>query len=110
MLITWYCFRYAFVKSGDKCCACGFPLMTRGFYVFPCGHKFHNDCLVGEVVPHLSGSKRDRVEELQRRLVAKDHSPMASLVTSTAPTPLARPELHHIKVNILLQDLEAHQD
>ncbi len=59
-------------------------------------------------MPHLSGSKRDRVEELQRRLVAKDHSPMASLVTSTAPTPLARPELHHIKVNILLQHMGAH--
>ena len=44
-----YCYRYAFVNAQDKCAACGFPLMMRGFYIFPCNHKFHNDCLIGEV-------------------------------------------------------------
>ena len=42
-------FRYAFVRAQDKCTICGFPLVTRFFYVFPCSHKFHADCLVTEV-------------------------------------------------------------
>lgn len=53
--------RYAFVKSGDKCSSCGFPLMTRGFYVFPCGHKFHNDCLVSEVRTGIHTFSQERL-------------------------------------------------
>lgn len=64
--------KFAFVKSADKCAACGFPLMTRGFYLFPCQHKFHSDCLIGEVVPNLSSKKRSRVEDLQRKLAEYD--------------------------------------
>lgn len=48
--IQWlFYFRYAFVSATDKCAACNFPLMARSFYLFPCHHKFHSDCLIGEV-------------------------------------------------------------
>jgi len=82
--------KYSFVKAQDKCASCGFPLMTRGFYLFPCGHAFHNDCLIREVLPYLSSSKRNTVEELQRRLMSKE-----GLKKSGSPTVVAslgRPE------------------
>ena len=45
--LAW--FRFACVKAQDKCSCCGYPLMTRAFYVFPCQHRFHSDCLIAEV-------------------------------------------------------------
>lgn len=33
----------------DQCCICNFPLMTRLFYVFPCDHSYHADCLKNKV-------------------------------------------------------------
>ena len=46
-------FRYAFVNAIDKCAACNFPLMARSFYLFPCQHKFHSDCLIEEVIQNF---------------------------------------------------------
>lgn len=60
--------KFAFVKAQDKCYICKFPLMTQAFYVFPCEHKFHRNCLISEVIPNLPTSKRKRVEELQKKL------------------------------------------
>lgn len=39
------------MKAEDKCSVCTYPLMSRAFYLFPCGHKFHMDCLIAEVSP-----------------------------------------------------------
>ncbi|XP_064634570.1 vacuolar protein sorting-associated protein 18 homolog [Lineus longissimus] len=64
--------KYAFIKAQDKCAACSFPLLTRNFYVFPCMHRFHTDCLVSEVLPHLLPTSRRRVEELQRKIASRD--------------------------------------
>ncbi|CAH1786190.1 unnamed protein product [Owenia fusiformis] len=66
--------KYAFVKGQDKCSSCNFPLMTRNFYLFPCMHRFHTDCLVAEVTPYLTSAKRSQVIELQRRLGTHDGS------------------------------------
>lgn len=71
--------KFAFVKAQDKCAACSFPLMTRGFYLFPCQHKFHSDCLIGEVLPNLTTKKRARVEDLQRKLAERDDSRSLSI-------------------------------
>lgn len=37
--------KYGVVDSQEKCAACDFPLLNRPFYLFLCGHMFHNDCL-----------------------------------------------------------------
>jgi len=60
--------RYAFVQAQDKCEICSFPVIVRPFYVFPCGHKFHSDCIIAEMLPLATNNKRRQVEELQRRL------------------------------------------
>lgn len=38
--------KYGVVDSQEKCAACDFPLLNRPFYLFLCGHMFHNDCLL----------------------------------------------------------------
>jgi vacuolar protein sorting-associated protein 18 len=45
--------RFITVHAGERCSVCPFPIMTRQFYVFPCHHAFHADCLVGLVSTHL---------------------------------------------------------
>lgn len=47
--ITELSHRLVVVDSADKCCVCQSLLLKRQFYVFPCGHSFHADCLVSEV-------------------------------------------------------------
>lgn len=72
--------KYAQVKAQDKCTTCGFPLMSRAFYLFPCQHKFHSDCLIAEVLPNLTSKKRAKVEDLQRKLAERDESRHSSLI------------------------------
>ncbi|KZF22540.1 hypothetical protein L228DRAFT_229679 [Xylona heveae TC161] len=57
--------RYAIVEPGEKCYICQYPLLTRQFFVFPCQHAFHSDCLAKRVVDLSGVSKGRRVRELQ---------------------------------------------
>ena len=41
--------RFVVIDSGERCTVCSFPLLSRQFYVFPCQHSFHVDCLIGLV-------------------------------------------------------------
>lgn len=41
--------RFITIDAGEKCTVCSYPLLTRQFYVFPCQHTFHADCLIGLV-------------------------------------------------------------
>lgn len=41
--------RFMVVDAAEKCSLCSMPLLTRQFYVFPCQHAFHADCLITEV-------------------------------------------------------------
>ena len=61
------------------------------------------NALILQVVPHLSGTKRARVEDLQRRLVAKDHTVAAALSAAVSTSPLHRPQLHTVKVGAFSQ-------
>lgn len=47
--------RYSIIKLGQRCEICSKNLFTRTFYVFPCGHLFHSDCIIKELIsidPH----------------------------------------------------------
>lgn len=60
--------RYAIVEPGERCWKCRLPLLMRQFFVFPCQHAFHADCL-GEMVMHVAGmGKGKRIRELQREI------------------------------------------
>lgn len=56
------------VNASDVCSKCKFRLMSRRFYVFPCNHKFHADCLYQTSLPYLLPSKQKRIDELQKLL------------------------------------------
>jgi vacuolar protein sorting-associated protein 18 len=45
--------RSVLVSVSEACCACDIALLLRPFYLFPCGHKFHGDCLLAEIQPTL---------------------------------------------------------
>ncbi|KAF2163509.1 hypothetical protein M409DRAFT_26121 [Zasmidium cellare ATCC 36951] len=60
--------RYAIVEPGERCWKCRLPLLMRQFFVFPCQHAFHADCL-GEMVMDMAGMGRSkRIRELQREI------------------------------------------
>lgn len=80
--------KYAQVKAQDKCSKCGFPLMTRAFYLFPCQHKFHSDCLIEEILPNLTGKIGARVKELQKKLAEREDS-RQSVIGKQDPTAMS---------------------
>ncbi|KAL2752730.1 hypothetical protein ACRALDRAFT_1036977 [Sodiomyces alcalophilus JCM 7366] len=57
--------RYAIVEPGEKCYVCGLPLLSRQFFVFPCQHSFHSDCLGRRVLEQAGVGTSRRIKELQ---------------------------------------------
>ncbi|KAK4123175.1 hypothetical protein N657DRAFT_672201 [Parathielavia appendiculata] len=57
--------RYAIVEPGERCYACGLPLLSRQFFVFPCQHAFHSDCLGRRVLEQSGAAKAKRIRECQ---------------------------------------------
>lgn len=70
---------YALVEPGEQCFLCYFPLATRKFYVFPCQHTFHCDCLL-EVV--LKSSDYRLISEI-RRIRAQSAQVVAAAAAAT---------------------------
>ncbi|THC94350.1 hypothetical protein EYZ11_006189 [Aspergillus tanneri] len=59
--------RYAIVEPGEKCWLCSLPVLSRQFFVFPCQHAFHSDCL-GKEVLEGAGGKKKYIRDLQVQL------------------------------------------
>ncbi|KAI9679115.1 MAG: hypothetical protein M1829_001785 [Trizodia sp. TS-e1964] len=57
--------RYAIVEPGERCYICQYPLLSRQFFVFPCQHAFHSDCLGQKIVKQAGPAKSRRIRELQ---------------------------------------------
>jgi hypothetical protein len=57
--------RYAIVEPGEKCYVCELPLLSRQFFVFPCQHAFHSDCLGRRVLEQSGMGKSSRIKDLQ---------------------------------------------
>jgi hypothetical protein len=57
--------RYAIVEPGEKCYICRLPLLVRQFFVFPCQHAFHADCLGKRVVELAGVGEGMRIRKLQ---------------------------------------------
>jgi vacuolar protein sorting-associated protein 18 len=62
--------RNRFVPAPKRCDLCATPALTRAFYLFPCDHAFHVDCLATDVartagpplsarVPHILAELRE---------------------------------------------------
>jgi hypothetical protein len=60
--------RYAIVEPGEKCYVCSLPLLSRQFFVFPCQHAFHSDCLGRKVMEQSGVAKGRRIREVQAQV------------------------------------------
>lgn len=57
--------RYAIVEPGEKCWICRLPLLVKQFFVFPCQHAFHSECLGTRVIELVGPAKARKIRELQ---------------------------------------------
>jgi hypothetical protein len=57
--------RYAIVEPGERCWICTLPVLSRQFFVFPCQHAFHSDCLGKRVLENSSLGKKKHIKDLQ---------------------------------------------
>ncbi|KAA1109993.1 hypothetical protein PGT21_005921 [Puccinia graminis f. sp. tritici] len=60
--------RFLVINQADECCACQQRLLTRQFYLFPCQHSFHADCLIKEAMEHMPPYQLRRMLALQTKL------------------------------------------
>lgn len=68
--------RYALVTAEQECELCRLRVHSRHFYVFPCSHAFHVNCLLKNVRAAMSISERveldERLAELERVSMSDD--------------------------------------
>lgn len=69
----------------DACCLCDIALLLRPFYLFPCGHKFHSDCLMSESLPILSETRRKKLTDLQRQLSVLSNIELSTVTANGLP-------------------------
>lgn len=74
VIILYFC-RCTFVHVRDTCNSCQVQLLLRPFYVFPCGHRFHNDCLISVLTPLLTIDQQIKLTDLQRQLTTLSKKP-----------------------------------
>ena len=60
--------RFARFPVSQECELCKKPVLNRVFYVFPCHHVFHGDCLIDLVVKESVGPKAKKILELKSLL------------------------------------------
>jgi vacuolar protein sorting-associated protein 18 len=66
--------RYGYVGQNQPCDICGYSVMTRQFYMFPCLHVYHGDCLQKEVMVHLDEEQQRRVTQLETAIASESPS------------------------------------
>lgn len=60
--------RYVSVNAGERCSICELPLLTRQFYIFPCQHAFHADCLLEQATKTMSVAQMRKLRDLQDQI------------------------------------------
>lgn len=59
--------RFQNLTPGDSCNTCGKFLLSRKFYVFPCGHNFHTDCMVKDILRSNNFNLKNQIENYQKK-------------------------------------------
>lgn len=60
--------RHGEIEGDQVCELCDQAILSRVFYLFPCSHAFHADCLLREMNKHLSAAEKAKIKELQEKL------------------------------------------
>jgi len=61
--------RFVTIDATETCSSCSKLLLTRQFYVFPCQHTFHADCLISLAKEYLPSHALRRIVALQTELI-----------------------------------------
>ncbi|KAG5647608.1 hypothetical protein DXG03_008961 [Asterophora parasitica] len=64
--------RFVTIDAGEQCSVCSHLLLSRQFYVFPCRHSFHADCLIGLAKEYLPAHALRKIIALQSKLTTGD--------------------------------------
>ncbi|KIL71799.1 hypothetical protein M378DRAFT_155409 [Amanita muscaria Koide BX008] len=89
--------RFITIDSTEFCASCSRQLLIRQFYVFPCRHCFHADCLIVMAKEYLPPHALRKIVSLQDQLV--DKSPGS---ITPAKTPTANPPRQAVRQRTLL--------
>ncbi|KAI0361279.1 hypothetical protein OH77DRAFT_1585409 [Trametes cingulata] len=90
--------RFITLDAHERCSACAHPLMARQFYVFPCHHTFHADCLIGLTKEFLPAHALRRILALQTELMKTSHTTgidRAAIANPSLITPAAAAAAAH---------------
>ncbi|OMJ72350.1 hypothetical protein SteCoe_29243 [Stentor coeruleus] len=60
--------RYIEIEGVQACEVCNKPVMKRSFYVYPCSHAYHRDCLLDMMMPILKQKDYIKATRIQRIL------------------------------------------
>ncbi|CAH0723145.1 unnamed protein product, partial [Brenthis ino] len=77
--------RSVHVSVSDACRLCALALLLRPFYLFPCGHRFHADCLLAEARPVLAPARRNKLADLQRHLAVLSNVELSAITSNGLP-------------------------
>lgn len=55
-------------STHQRCEECGDMVFCRPFYLFPCSHGFHEDCLMKKVTPFLDSSQINIIQSLKEKI------------------------------------------
>ncbi|EJF66976.1 hypothetical protein DICSQDRAFT_95920 [Dichomitus squalens LYAD-421 SS1] len=78
--------RFITVDATERCSHCALTLMTRQFYVFPCHHTFHADCLIGLTKEFLPAPALRRILALQTELMKSSQTTAIDRTAITNPS------------------------
>ncbi|CAO3649927.1 unnamed protein product [Cunninghamella blakesleeana] len=73
--------KFGIVNAVEKCYLCHHPIFTDQFYLFPCQHVFHSECLAQRVTQYLPPRTLRRLHQLQSQL-DDIKSPTSSTLTN----------------------------
>ncbi|XP_038211746.1 vacuolar protein sorting-associated protein 18 homolog isoform X2 [Zerene cesonia] len=77
--------RSVLVSVADVCRVCDIALLLRPFYLFPCAHRFHTDCLLAHIQPALPPARRNKLADLQRQLAVLSNIELSTVTSSGLP-------------------------
>jgi len=77
--------RFVVIDATDRCTQCQQALLSRQFYVFPCQHTFHVDCLISLAKEYLSAVSLRKLVSLQNELLKAAQDSSVDRPSITAP-------------------------
>jgi len=83
--------KFRIIDVKNKCDLCLVPIISKGFYVFPCQHMFHCDCLKEKVIPTLTKKEIGEANRLESAIAALE----SQLIRSGSV--VHREQLHKLK-------------